>query len=62
MTDNHSSSNPVSAPDDAAARKSVKPVIVYANDTLSPPDLPLYRAARADAEKIDEVIVPPREA
>ena len=62
MTDNHSSSNPVSPPDDAAARKAVKPVIVYPNDTLSPPDLSLYRAARATAEKIDEIVVPPREA
>ena len=50
------------APDDAAARRSIEPVIVYPNDSLPPPDLTLYRAARAGASKTDEVQVDPRDA
>ncbi len=50
------------APSDAAARRAVKPVICYPNDTLPKPDLALYRAAREGAQKVSAVIVPPREA
>jgi len=50
------------APIDAAARRAVKPVICYPNDTLPAPDLALYRAAREGAQKVLELIVPPREA
>ena len=49
------------APSDAAARRAVEPVIVYPNGTLAPPDLGLYRSARAVACKTGEVLVQPRE-
>ena len=49
------------APGDAAARRAVEPVIVYPNGTLAPPDLGLYRSARAGASKTGEVLVQPRE-
>lgn len=50
------------APADAAARRAVKPVICYPNETLPAPDLALYHAARAGAEKTAEVLVPARDA
>lgn len=50
------------APEDAATRRAVEPVIVYPNDSLPPPDLDLYRAARAGASKTGEVLVEPRDA
>jgi uncharacterized protein YcgI (DUF1989 family) len=37
-------------------------VICYPVETLAPPDLPAYRAARSGSEKIGDVIVPPRDA
>ena len=49
------------APGDADARRAVEPVIVYPNGTLAPPDLSLYRLARAGASKTGEVLVQPRE-
>ena len=49
-------------PEDAAARRAVKPVICYPNDTLPVPDLALYQAARSSAEKTGEVLVRPRDA
>ncbi|SMR82651.1 hypothetical protein SAMN04488030_3012 [Aliiroseovarius halocynthiae] len=49
-------------PADADARKAVKPVICYPVDGLTPPDLDLYQAARATAQKVDEVLVPARDA
>ena len=49
-------------PEDAAARRAIKPVICYPNDTLPIPDLALYRRVRKDAIKTDEVLVPPRDA
>ncbi|MBO3760158.1 DUF1989 domain-containing protein [Ciceribacter sp. L1K22] len=57
MTSNAS----VATPADAAARRAVKPVICYPNETLPAPDMSLLGKARATMEKIDEVIVPPRE-
>jgi hypothetical protein len=36
------------APPDAAARQGIAPVICYPVGTLPKPDLPAYRAARAD--------------
>ncbi len=48
-------------PEDADSRRAVRPVICYPDDTLPPPDLALYRAAAAGAEKVAEVVVPPRE-
>ena len=50
------------APADAAARKSVAPVICYPVDGLPQLDMDRYRAARAGMEKTFEVLVPPREA
>lgn len=49
-------------PEDAAARRATAPVICYPTDTLPVPDMALYRAACDGAEKLSEVIVPPREA
>jgi uncharacterized protein len=49
-------------PNDAKARRAVAPVICYPTDTLPKPDLKTYRAARLEAHKSGEVIIPPREA
>ena len=49
-------------PKDAAARRAVKPVICYPVDTLPVPDMAAYHAARDTMTKVDEVLVPPREA
>jgi uncharacterized protein YcgI (DUF1989 family) len=49
-------------PVDAAARRAVKPVICYPNETLPVPDMALYAAARKTAQKVDEVLVAPRDA
>lgn len=50
------------APTDAAARRAVAPVICYPNETLPKPDLALYHRARDQANKVSEVLVPPRDA
>lgn len=50
------------APSDAAARKSVAPVICYPVEGLPTPDLSPYHAAREGWEQVAEVLVPPREA
>ncbi len=49
-------------PKDAANRRSIEPVVCYPPETLTPPNLDLFRTARATATKTDEVLVPPREA
>ena len=49
-------------PPDAAERRAIAPVICYPNDTLPHPDLSFYRAVRGTAHKIDEVVVPARDA
>jgi uncharacterized protein len=49
-------------PHDAEARRKIAPVICYPVDMLSPPDLDAYRAARDEWEKVEEVLVPPRDA
>lgn len=49
-------------PVDAAARKAVKPVVCYPNDSLPRPDLSAYRALRDDLELVETVVVPPRDA
>ena len=51
----------LSPPDDADARRAIAPVIVYPPDTMPPPDLAAYAAIRDGAEKIVEVVVPPRD-
>lgn len=48
-------------PADAAARRAVRPVICYPNETLPPPDLPALQVVREGAVKVDEIVVPPRE-
>ncbi|CAD7023412.1 hypothetical protein REJC140_00200 [Pseudorhizobium endolithicum] len=58
MTDR---SLPSAEPADAAERRSRKPVVVYPNGTLAAPDLDRLGKARETLEKIDEVIVPPRD-
>lgn len=49
-------------PVDALQRQANSPVICYPTDALPPADLSGYRAARSDAEKTQEVLVPPRDA
>lgn len=51
-----------STPADAADRRAIKPVICYPVDTLPPPDLAAYGAARMAWTKISETVAPPREA
>ncbi|MDR7123773.1 DUF1989 domain-containing protein [Pseudotabrizicola sp. 4114] len=50
------------APEDAAARRAVAPVICYPVEGLPPPDLAPYLAAREGWEQVAEVLVPAREA
>jgi uncharacterized protein YcgI (DUF1989 family) len=52
----------VTKPSDAEARRAVAPVVCYPPETLPAVDLTTYRRARATAQKVDEVTVPPREA
>ncbi|MBW9074386.1 urea carboxylase-associated family protein [Agrobacterium deltaense] len=52
---------PAAEPVDAAARRAVRPVVVYPNGTLEMPDLARLEEAKRGTEKIDEVIVPPRD-
>ena len=52
----------ITPPIDAAARRAVKPVICYPNNTLPTVPLALYRSVRQSAEKIDEWLVPARSA
>jgi len=49
-------------PVDAAERRAVEPVVVYAVDRVPAYDRDLYEKAREASTKIEEVIVPPREA
>ncbi len=49
-------------PEDAEARRAVRPVICYPNDTLLLPDLKLYSAALASASVTETVLAPPRDA
>jgi uncharacterized protein YcgI (DUF1989 family) len=50
------------APSDAAARRAVKPVVVYPNGTLPEPDFATLAELKASMQKSSEVIVPPRDA
>lgn len=49
-------------PVDAEARRAIRPTICYPADSLVGPDLRGIRAARAQAQKIDEILIPPRDA
>lgn len=48
-------------PQDAAERRTVRPVICYPNETLPDPDLPQLAEIRQSARKTGECLVPPRE-
>ncbi|MDS7596897.1 DUF1989 domain-containing protein [Agrobacterium tumefaciens] len=48
-------------PSDAADRRARRPVVVYPNGTLEAPDLSRLARARQTMEKVNEVIVPPRD-
>jgi len=50
------------APEDASARKAIKPVICYPVDTLPRPDLATYRALRDESEFVERIVVPARDA
>ncbi len=52
----------MSAPSDAAERRGKPAVVVYPNGTLVPANMAMLEDARAGLTKIDEVIVPPRDA
>ena len=49
-------------PEDAAARRAARPVVVYPDGTLPAPDLGAYVAALTGARVAETVTVPPREA
>ncbi len=50
------------APTDAAERRAIKPVVVYPNGTLPEPDFATLAEFKASMQKVNEVIVPPRDA
>ncbi|MEP1614667.1 MAG: DUF1989 domain-containing protein [Roseobacter sp.] len=52
----------MSEPADADDRRAVNPVICYPVQTLPVANMSLYTAARSQMSKIDEVIIPPRQA
>jgi uncharacterized protein YcgI (DUF1989 family) len=52
----------VPEPADAARRRAAKPVVVYPPETLPAPDLKLVERARPHLSRIDETVVPPRDA
>ncbi|MCO6178161.1 DUF1989 domain-containing protein [Ciceribacter sp. RN22] len=52
---------PIQVPVDTAERRARRPVVVYPNGTLPAPDMTRLQEARATLEKIDEIIVSPRE-
>ena len=49
-------------PADADARRAAPPVLTYTTEQLPPFDAAFYEAVRDGMEKVDEVIVPPRDA
>lgn len=50
------------APQDGDTRRGAPLVIAYPPEDMQAPDLSLYARARATAQKVDEVLVPPRDA
>ena len=54
--------NKAHMPDDADVRRSIPPVICYPIDGLPTSGASILESARQSLEKIDEVLVPPREA
>ncbi|WP_299418795.1 DUF1989 domain-containing protein [uncultured Shimia sp.] len=53
---------PFPPPADADDRRAIKPVICYPNETLPEAPMALYKAARETATKVDEVLIPARDA
>ena len=53
---------PPPPPADAEARRAAPVVVTYAVESLPPYDAAFYEGAREGMEKVDEVIVPPRDA
>jgi len=49
-------------PDDAEARRSKPAVVVYPTGTLPQPDMAMLERARRNLRKVDDIVVPPREA
>jgi uncharacterized protein len=49
-------------PDDADKRRSSTPIICYRVDKLPPLDMDFYQQARSELRKVDEIIIPPRDA
>ncbi|GAB5358140.1 hypothetical protein AAMO2058_000433200, partial [Amorphochlora amoebiformis] len=52
----------VSPPADAEARRAAKPVICYEVDSLPKFDSKFYENVRQGMKKVDEIVVPPRDA
>ncbi|HVH77146.1 MAG TPA: DUF1989 domain-containing protein [Stellaceae bacterium] len=52
----------VAAPADAAERRKASPVLVYSVDRLPPFDAAFYERARSSLTKVQELVVPPRDA
>ncbi|MEM6985558.1 MAG: DUF1989 domain-containing protein [Pseudomonadota bacterium] len=50
------------APADAASRRAVEPVVCYETSKLPPLDLAAMQAGLTDAQVVDRVTVPPRDA
>jgi uncharacterized protein len=50
------------APADADTRRKVAPVLCYPVETLPVPDMALYARARASAQSLSDMTVPPRQA
>ncbi|MGC2083515.1 MAG: DUF1989 domain-containing protein [Bradyrhizobium sp.] len=50
------------SPADAASRRAATPAVVYPAGTMPRPDMSVLEAARATMRKVDEIIVPPRDA
>ncbi len=50
------------APLDAQDRLNIKPTICYPIDDLKDPNLSILHTARKDLKKINEIIIPPRDA
>ena len=49
-------------PNDAAIRRSIKPVISYPIDNLPNFDEDFYKTARKEMNLIESIIIPPRDA
>ncbi|WP_300517496.1 DUF1989 domain-containing protein [Aliiroseovarius sp.] len=50
------------APQDAEARRAIKPVVCYPPETLPVPDLATYAVVREGAVKLGETLIPARDA